>query len=160
MANADLLVVDRDCVRVNPPAPRLFPAAPPSQRHDLSTECARDQERSRDTRVLGPHPSIGRREPANGDEQMTDRNVFQHALSHWLIEPRQGAGTAPRRLIVAAESAANAREYAEHWRRSRRDDGVGPFTDQRVYLVRRLPDQAVGAPAVDRGVVIAEPQPA
>ena len=83
------------------------------------------------------------------------------AISHWLIEPRAvlpsgGKGRALRHLIVAADSAAAARQYAEHWRMSRPYSVTGPFTDQHHYLVRRLPDQAVEQPGHDAGVVHSE----
>ena len=59
-------------------------------------------------------------------------------------------------MIVAADSAAAARQYAEHWRMSRPHAITGPFTDQHHYLVRRLPDQLVDEPDHDAGVVRSE----
>ncbi|MGE0668087.1 MAG: hypothetical protein AB7O49_16145 [Sphingomonadales bacterium] len=82
------------------------------------------------------------------------------AISHWLIEPR--AALTPdkparlRHMIVAADSAAAARQYAEHWRMNRPHAITAPFTDQLQYLVRRLPDHAVDEPRHDAGVVHSE----
>ncbi len=84
------------------------------------------------------------------------------AISHWLIEPRGMLPTTDaglRHMIVAADSAAAARQVAEHWRMSRPDDITRPFTDQHSYLVRRLPDHEVGAPNDDAGVVHSEIEP-
>jgi hypothetical protein len=86
------------------------------------------------------------------------------AISHWLIEPRVTAANSEghplRRMIVAADSAAAARQYAERWRMSRPYAINGPFTDQHNYLVRRLPDHAVEGVADTRadirGVVRSE----
>ena len=87
-------------------------------------------------------------------------NVDNFAISHWLIVPRD-AVTADtvgplRHMIVAADSAAAARQVAEHWRMSRPYAISGPFTDQYNYLVRRLPDHEVGSPSDDVGVVHSE----
>lgn len=91
---------------------------------------------------------------------MSNGDSFAAAISHWLIEPRAAshsdAGTAFRHLIVAADSAAAARQYAEHWRMSRPYAITGAFTDQHHYLVRRLPDQAVDEPSLGAGVVHSE----
>jgi hypothetical protein len=70
------------------------------------------------------------------------------SLSHWLIQPTsdgtEGAARLPR-LIVMAESAADARLHAEKWRQTLNRDEVAakPFTDQKVFLARRLPDQII-----------------
>lgn len=66
---------------------------------------------------------------------------FAAYLSHWLIENRRSG--AARRLVVAAESAGEARRHAEDWRQSRPYEeaaALASFFDQRHYLVRRLPD--------------------
>lgn len=84
------------------------------------------------------------------------------AISHWLIEPRElmpSSGAGLRHMIVAADSAAAARQVAEHWRMSRPYDIDRPFTDQHSYLVRRLPDHEVGAPNDNVGVVHSEIEP-
>ncbi len=91
---------------------------------------------------------------------MSNGDSFGGAISHWLIEPRAalpGGTRSPfRRMIVAADSAAAARQFAEHWRMSRPYAITGPFTDQHHYLVRRLPDQAVDEPGNRAGVVHSE----
>lgn len=91
---------------------------------------------------------------------MSNGDGFGAAISHWLIEPRaalSGGVRSPfRRMIVAADSAAAARQFAEHWRMSRPYAIIGPFTDQHHYLVRRLPDQAVDEPGNRAGVVHSE----
>ncbi|MEN3973653.1 hypothetical protein [Emcibacter sp. SYSU 3D8] len=90
---------------------------------------------------------------------MSTGENFAAAISHWLIEPRTarvGDLTPFRRMIVAADSAAAARQYAEHWRMTRPYSITGPFTDQRHYVVRRLPGQLVDEPRRDAGVVHSE----
>jgi hypothetical protein len=90
---------------------------------------------------------------------MSNGDTFA-AISHWLIEPRTAVPAEKhgrlRRMIVAADSAAAARQYAEHWRMSRPYAITGPFTDQHHYLVRRLPDQLVDEPGHDAGVIHSE----
>lgn len=94
---------------------------------------------------------------------MSNGDSIAAAISHWLIEPRAAspnkAQTSFRHMIVAADSAAAARQYAERWRMSRPYAINGPFTDQHHYLVRRLPDQAVDKPGAGAGVVHSELMP-
>ena len=91
---------------------------------------------------------------------MSNGDIIAAAISHWLIEPRAASPnkvqTPFRHMIVAADSAAAARQYAERWRMSRPYAINGPFTDQRHYLVRRLPDQAVDKQGNGAGVVHSE----